>query len=130
VATSFWQLFLCRLGVGVGEAGGVAPSYALVTDYYPPEQRARALSIYSLGIPLGLAGGAFLGGYIAHAVQWRTAFVVAGMAGLLVVAIFKFIVRDLVMSKNSIVLSFAALPVKLRPRLSNRGLDHRSSQPL
>lgn len=95
MATSFWQLFLFRLGVGVGEAGGVAPSYALVTDYYPPDQRARALSIYSMGIPLGLAGGAFLGGYIAHAVQWRTAFIVAGVAGLLVVPIFKFIVRDL-----------------------------------
>lgn len=95
MATSFWQLFLFRLGVGVGEAGGVAPSYALVTDYYPSDQRARALSIYSLGIPLGLSGGAFLGGYIAQAVHWRTAFIVAGVAGLLVVPVFKFIVRDL-----------------------------------
>ena len=56
--TGYWQLFLCRLGVGVGEAGGVAPSYALIADYFPPERRARALAIYSLGIPIGLAGAA------------------------------------------------------------------------
>ena len=42
---SFSQLFFCRLGVGVGEAGGVAPSYALIADHFPPERRARALAI-------------------------------------------------------------------------------------
>src|ERR1700749_1900023 len=47
-ATGFWHLFLCRLGVGVGEAGGVAPSYALISQYFPPEKRARAMSIYSM----------------------------------------------------------------------------------
>ena len=56
-ATGYWQLFLLRLGVGVGEAGGVAPSYALIADYFPPRSRARALAIYSLGVPIGLAGG-------------------------------------------------------------------------
>ena len=65
-AQNFTQMFLYRLGVGVGEAGGVAPSYALISDYFPPEKRARALSIYSLGIPLGAAGGVLLGGYIAQ----------------------------------------------------------------
>jgi MFS family permease len=50
-AGGFWHLFLCRLGVGVGEAGGVAPSYALISQYFPPERRARAISIYSMGIP-------------------------------------------------------------------------------
>ena len=59
-ATGFWQLFLYRVGVGVGEAGGVAPSYALISEYFPPERRARALAIFSLGIPLGLGGGAFM----------------------------------------------------------------------
>ena len=54
-----------RLGVGVGEAGGVAPSYALIADYFPAERRARALAIFSLGIPLGLGGGAFIGAQLA-----------------------------------------------------------------
>ncbi|WP_375285543.1 spinster family MFS transporter [Sphingomonas sp.] len=93
-AQSFTQLFLFRLGVGVGEAGGVAPSYALIGDYYPPEQRARALSIYSLGIPLGAAGGALLGGYIAQTVEWRTAFIVVGLLGLGIAPMFKLLVRD------------------------------------
>lgn len=64
-AGNFLQLFLARLGVGVGEAGGVAPSYALINEYYPPERRARALAIYSLGVPLGSAAGALFGAQIA-----------------------------------------------------------------
>ena len=44
LTTSFAQLFLARLGVGVGEAGGVAPAHALICDYFPPAQRARALA--------------------------------------------------------------------------------------
>src|SRR5210317_2334124 len=49
LAQNFWQLFLARLGVGVGEAGGVAPAYSLISDLFPPAQRARALSVYSFG---------------------------------------------------------------------------------
>ena len=94
LATGFWQLFLFRLGVGVGEAGGVAPSYAMIADYFPPEQRARALSNYSLGIPIGLAGGALLGGYIAATVDWRTAFIVVGVAGIAIAPIFRLVVRE------------------------------------
>ena len=93
-AQSFTTMFLYRLGVGVGEAGGVAPSYALIADAYPAERRARALSIYSLGIPVGSAGGALLGGYIAQTVEWRTAFLVVGLLGLAIAIPFKWIVRD------------------------------------
>ncbi len=95
LATGFWQLFAFRLGVGVGEAGGTAPSYALIADYFPESRLARAIAIYGLGIPVGLASGALLGGYIAQAVRWQTAFMVAGIAGLLIAPIFKFCVRDL-----------------------------------
>ena len=49
------QLFLARLGVGVGEAGGVAPSYSLISDYFPSNQRSRALGIYAFAIPIGSA---------------------------------------------------------------------------
>lgn len=93
-AQSFTTMFLYRLGVGVGEAGGVAPSYALIADAYPAERRARALSIYSLGIPVGSAGGALLGGYIAQTVEWRTAFLVVGLLGLAIAIPFKWVVRD------------------------------------
>ena len=95
VATGYWQLFLFRLGVGVGEAGGVAPSYALIADYFPPERRARALAIYSLGIPIGLAGGTLVGAYVAALVNWRAAFLVMGIAGILLAPVILYFVRDL-----------------------------------
>jgi MFS family permease len=94
VATGFVQLCACRLGVGVGEAGGVAPSYALIGDTFPPQQRARALAIYSLGIPLGSALGVLFGGYIAATVNWRAAFLSIGIAGLLFAPLFKLLVRE------------------------------------
>ncbi|WP_203309186.1 spinster family MFS transporter [Sphingomonas beigongshangi] len=94
LATGFWQLFAFRLGVGVGEAGGVAPSYAMIADYFPPERRARALAIYSLGIPIGLAGGALLGGVIASLVDWRWAFIVVGLAGVVLAPVFRLVVKD------------------------------------
>jgi predicted MFS family arabinose efflux permease len=94
MAGSFMQLFLCRIGVGVGEAGGVAPSYAVIADYFPAHQRARALSIYSLGIPLGSAGGVLLGGYIAQTVEWRTAFIAVGIMGILIAPLFRIVVRE------------------------------------
>jgi predicted MFS family arabinose efflux permease len=94
LATGYWSLFLFRLGVGVGEAGGVAPSYALIADYFPPERRARALAIYSLGIPIGLAGGTLLGAYIAALIDWRTAFIAMGVAGIAFAPLFVRLVRD------------------------------------
>ncbi|PZQ61470.1 MAG: MFS transporter [Phenylobacterium zucineum] len=94
LATNFWQLFLCRMGVGVGEAGGVAPAYSLISDYFPKEQRARALAAYSFGIPIGTALGILFGGLIASAIDWRAAFIVVGLAGVLLAPIFRLIVRE------------------------------------
>jgi len=94
MATSFGGLFLCRLGVGVGEAGGVAPSYALISDVFPPRQRARALGIYSLGIPLGAGLGVLFGGAVAAAVDWRTAFIAVGLAGVVFTPLFTLTVRE------------------------------------
>jgi len=94
LAHTFWQLFLARLGVGVGEAGGVAPAYALISDLFPPGQRARALSIYSFGIPIGSALGIVFGGVIASAVDWRYAFFAVGIAGVLLAPIFRFNVQE------------------------------------
>lgn len=94
MATSFLQLFLFRLGVGVGEAGGVAPSYAVIAEYFPSHERARALSIYSLGIPLGSAAGVLLGGYVAALVEWRSAFIAVGIAGVVIAPLFRLIVRE------------------------------------
>jgi MFS family permease len=94
-AGNFVQLFVYRLGVGIGEAGGVAPSYALLADYFPPERRARALAIFSLGIPLGLAGGTLIGAYLAAWINWRAAFITMGIAGIVLAPIVLLVVRDL-----------------------------------
>ena len=92
--TGYWTLFLCRVGVGVGEAGGVAPSYALIADYFPPERRARALAIFSLGVPLGLGGGSFVGARLTASFGWRETFVIMGVAGLVLAPILRLAVRD------------------------------------
>jgi MFS family permease len=94
VAQGFWHIFFARLGVGIGEAGGVAPSYALIGDYFPSRRRSFALSVYSLGIPLGSAAGVLAGAYIAAAVDWRASFLVIGFAGMIVAPVFKLLVGD------------------------------------
>ena len=69
--------------VGVGEAGGVPPSYALISDYFPPGRRGTALGIYNLGPPIGAALGIAFGASIAAAFNWRDAFIVLGGVGVL-----------------------------------------------
>jgi MFS family permease len=91
---TFAQLFMARVGVGVGEAGGVAPAYSLICDYFPTKERARALSVYSFGIPVGAAVGIVLGGFITSLMSWRMAFFIVGLAGLLLTPLLKFTVRE------------------------------------
>jgi len=93
-ASGFWGLFLARVGVGVGEAGGVAPSFALVADAVPTAQRARALSVFAFGSPIGSALGIFLGGFIATRFDWRVTFVVLGAVGVLFAPVFRRLVRE------------------------------------
>ena len=94
LAQNFWQLFLARMGVGIGEAGGVAPSYSLICDYFPSRSRARALAFFSLGIPLGSALGIFFGGWIASSVDWRAAFIIVGLAGLPIALLLRLFVPE------------------------------------
>jgi predicted MFS family arabinose efflux permease len=82
LARSFPALFAARVGVGIGEAAGVAPSYALLSDAFPLRSRARAMAIFSLGIPFGAGLGIFFGGWLAQAFNWRTAFIVVGLGGV------------------------------------------------
>ena len=64
LAQNFWHLLLARIGVGIGEAGCSPPAHSMISDYYPANQRATALGIYSLGIPFGIMFGLFAGGWI------------------------------------------------------------------
>lgn len=93
-AHGFLTLFLARLGVGVGEAGGVAPAYTLIADYFRPAWRSRALGFFSLGVPIGSALGYLLGGYLTTAFTWRAAFGLLGVIGLLLAPLFLITVRE------------------------------------
>jgi MFS family permease len=99
MAQNFTHLFLARMGVGIGEAGGVAPAYSLIADLFPPKKRGTALAIYSLGIPVGSAFGVIAGAHIAAGVfsdqlDWRSAFIFVGLAGVLLAPIFRLVVRE------------------------------------
>jgi predicted MFS family arabinose efflux permease len=106
-AQNFVQMFLGRMSVGIGEAAGVAPAYSLLADLYPAERRARAMALFSLGIPLGSALGVVFGGLIAAAVDWRMAFITLGVAGLLFAPLYKAGVKDPGQAKREAPVSFA-----------------------
>lgn len=89
LAQNFWQLMLGRIGVAIGEAGASPPSHSLISDYFAPERRATALSIFSLGAPIGVMIGFLAGGWLTHFFDWRTAFVVVGLPGVLMAIIVR-----------------------------------------
>ena len=93
-ATSFWSLFLARVGVGVGEAGGSAPAHSLVSDYFDKNERSFAMSIYSMGTAAGMLLGLAMGGLVAEHFGWRWAFVAAGAPGIALALIIKLTVRE------------------------------------
>jgi predicted MFS family arabinose efflux permease len=82
MASNFLGLVLARIGVAVGEAGGTAPSVAMVSDLYPPNRRSTALSVLMLGSSLGAIVGLGLGGWIAQHHGWRYAFLLIGAPGV------------------------------------------------
>lgn len=83
MAGSYAQLAVARMAVGVGEAGGVPPSYAIISDYFPRERRGTAMAIFNLGPPLGSALGVAFGASLAAAFDWRVPFYVIGGIGVL-----------------------------------------------
>ena len=94
LAGNFVQLFLARVGVGVGEAGGLAPAHSLISDYFSPAERSRALSVYSLGPPFGALLGLVIGGMVAEAYGWRVAFYAVGLPGVLLGALVFTTLRE------------------------------------
>ncbi len=93
-AGSFVQLALARVGVGIGEAGGVPPSYSILSDYFPPKRRGLAMGLYSLGIPLGTFCGGLYGAWAAVHYGWRMAFFGLAIPGVLLAVLLPFLVRE------------------------------------
>jgi MFS family permease len=94
LAASYPQLVVSRMAVGVGEAGGVPPSYAIISDHFPPGRRGTALGLYNLGPPIGQALGVAFGASIAAAYSWRLAFVSLGAIGLFAALLVLLVVRE------------------------------------
>ena len=94
MSTSYPQLALARMAVGVGEAGGVPPSYAIISDYFPSGSRGTALSLFNMGPPIGMALGVAFGASIASTYSWRQAFIWVGVIGILTAAIIWLFVRE------------------------------------
>ncbi|GAA3933727.1 spinster family MFS transporter [Luteimonas lutimaris] len=94
MASTYPQLVLARMTVGVGEAGGVPPSYAIISDYFPSGTRGTALGLYNLGPPIGAALGVAFGASVAAAYSWRLAFIWVGVIGLVTAAVVWICVRE------------------------------------
>ncbi len=93
-ANSFIQLFVARMGVGVGEAGSHPASTTLVPDYFSERSRGAAMSVLLLGAPIGSFLGMFLGGLAGSLWGWRAAFIVAGLPGLFLAIVILLTMRD------------------------------------
>jgi MFS family permease len=94
LAASYSQLVIARMTVGFGEAGGVPPSYSIISDYFPLRSRGTALGIYNLGPPVGAALGIAFGASIAAAYSWRRAFIILGAVGVVAAIAVLLIVRE------------------------------------
>ncbi|MEM1124487.1 MAG: MFS transporter, partial [Bacteroidota bacterium] len=91
---NYFQLLLARIGVGVGEAGGSPPAHSMISDYFPAHQRATALSIYSVGIYIGILAGYSIGGWIDATYGWRMAFYALGIPGIIYALLLFLTVKE------------------------------------
>jgi predicted MFS family arabinose efflux permease len=112
MSANYAQLAAARMAVGVGEAGGVPPSYAIISDYFPPGQRGTALGIFNFGPGIGMALGVAFGASIAAAYSWRSAFVLLGAVGIVAAAIVWIFVREPVRGGLDPPASASAPPVE------------------
>jgi MFS family permease len=91
---NYWQLVAARIGVGIGEAGGSPPSHSIISDYYPPEKRSTAISIYTTGVYFGILMGFLIGGWINETFGWRIAFFVVGLPGIFLAVIVRLTIKE------------------------------------
>jgi MFS family permease len=110
----FWTLFGARLGVGIGEAACAPAASSLIGDLYRPAERARAMSVFMLGLPVGVALSYVVGGAVAQHWGWRTVFYIAGIPGLLLAGVSMFLVE----------------PLRGRSEAISAGAGHRPGSPI
>lgn len=94
LAQNVLHLFLSRIGVGVGEAGGTPPATSMIADVFPAKQRAMALGIYTTGIGFGIMLGYIVGAFVYANFGWRAAFFAAGVPGILLSILLRFTIKE------------------------------------
>ena len=94
LANSFISLFLARIGVGIGEAGGQPPSYSLISDYIKQEKRSTIFALLNTSVPIGVFTGFIIGGWMNEFFGWRAAFMIVGIPGILVALLVRFTLRE------------------------------------
>ncbi len=127
LATGFGTLFLARMGVGIGEAGGAPPSQSLISDYFPPERRAFALGVLYSYMPLGSLVAFLCGGWANEYLGWRAAFLVVGIPGILVALLVRLTLREPIRGASERIVQPSVpltLPENLRYLLSRPSLRH------
>jgi predicted MFS family arabinose efflux permease len=90
---TYTELLLVRIGVGVGEAGGTAPSHALLSDLFPARQRPRMFAIFGVGASIGLAIASW-GSWLSERIGWRPVFFVFGIPGVFLAFIIRITVSE------------------------------------
>lgn len=94
LAGNFFQLFLGRVGVGIGEAGTTPPSTSIIADLFPERMRARAMALFTVGGNAGIFLGLVVAGVVAEVAGWRSAFLVAGLPGLALALLIALTVKE------------------------------------
>ena len=94
LAQNFWQMLAARIGVAIGEAGGSPPSHSLIADYFKEHERATALGIFALGVPIGVMFGLFIGGWANEFFGWRITFMLVGLPGVALAFVVWFTVKE------------------------------------
>ena len=97
LANNFVQIGLARMGVGIGEAGGSPPSHSIISDLFPKEERASALGVYSMGIPIGIMAAYFVTASLMGTgddVDWRRIFIILGLTGIGLAVIVKLVLKE------------------------------------
>jgi MFS family permease len=94
LVTSYLQLLLVRIGVGVGEAGCSPPAHSMISDTFPPGERATALGTYNMGVNIGILFGFLAGGWLNEFFGWRVAFFAVGIPGVLLAVVLRLTLAE------------------------------------
>ncbi len=93
-AANYWQFAITRIGVGIGEAGGTPGASSILSDYFPAARRPMALTVFSLGAPIGAWVGYNIAGAVADLFGWRAVFLALGLPGIIVGLAVYFTIRE------------------------------------